>query len=246
MRKAVLLAVAALVVGCTAVRPAPVPQAQTQQHSTPDVEQMVRSVPLVVYEGAVGAGVLFRNGDKVGMVSAAHIFEDPPVNGLSTYGAKRVSVVGYAPGTESVDWIQSARVVFVQPEEDWIVLELESAHPSMRFASFSDRLPTIGADVWCVGSPLMDAGTVTRGIVSHPDRKPSISPNPKIRYIHSDAVGTEGNSGGGMFGADGVCYGIVVRKNALNSTSYAFSTRYIHEGIRGSLLPVQPLPPFIE
>jgi hypothetical protein len=76
MKIALVLAMAlAMVGGCKS----PVSVANTPIIATPttvDVERMVRAVPLVFYDGSAGAGVLFKTGDKVGMITAAHVIAD--------------------------------------------------------------------------------------------------------------------------------------------------------------------------
>jgi S1-C subfamily serine protease len=180
------------------------------------------------------------------LLSAAHVIADGnPQEGTETYGTKTILVMGFRPGTETVEYSIPAKVVSVNPKMDWVVMELERTHPAMWFSQFSDNLPRLGEDVWCVGSPLLDAGTLTKGIVSHPQRTPSISEDKSVTYIHSDATVLEGNSGGGMFRADGVCVGIVVRRNGLNSSAYALSTRYIHESMHESLIVPDWIPQFV-
>lgn len=93
---------------------------------------------------------------------------------------------------------------------------------------------------------MFDAGTVTRGVVCHPWRTPTINGEMKMKFIHTDAAGTMGSSGGGLFTDDGLCVGIVVRRNPLNDTMYAVPTRTIHESICGMFLPPNPMPPFVD
>jgi len=232
-------------IGCIGVKEAD--QTETKQANTIGVEQTIASVPLVLYSGSAGAGVLFENGDRVGMLTAAHLFADGDHDsGNCTYGTKPISVIGFRPGTEKVVYGVGAKILAIDPKKDWAVLELTSREEGMCFSKFADRLPKIGEDVWMVGSPLLDAGTVSKGIVCHPDRKPSVCLDRNLNFIHTDAAGAEGSSGGGLFDTNGICIGIVVRKNPVNKTMYAFSTYYIHEELHGLSLKPELFPPFTE
>ena len=55
-----------------------------------------------------------------------------------------------------------------------------------------------------------------------------------------------GSSGGGLFTDDGVCIGIVVRRNPMNDTMYSVPTYLIHESICSMFLPPDPMPIFVE
>jgi len=248
MKIALVLAMAlAMVGGCKSS----VPVANTPIIATPttvDVERMVRAVPLVFYDGSAGAGVLFKTGDKVGMITAAHVIADGDAEKETpkTYGQKIIHIIGYQPGIEEIQYSTSAKVIALDPVEDWAVLQIDEEKQGMQFVDFADTLPRIGQPVWMIGSPLLDAGTVSRGVVCHPFRSISISPNAKIHFIHTDAVGMNGSSGGGLFTENGRCVGIIVRRNALNGTMYAFPTFLIRERICSMFLPPDPMPPFVE
>lgn len=211
-----------------------------------DVEQMIESVPLVLYGGGAGAGVLFKSSSKVGMITAAHVLADTCTEGNQTYGTAEIHIIGYAAGTERITYATRGNLVALDPKQDWAIVSVGTELPGMRFSIFADSLPKIGEDVWTVGSPLFDAGTLSRGIVSHPDRNPAICGDKELRFIHTDAAGTVGNSGGGLFDKNGICIGIVVRRNSISGTMYAVSTYYIHEWLHESLLSPDLSPPFIE
>jgi S1-C subfamily serine protease len=246
MTKVVLsLVMAALAVGCTIKQPTPVPPT-TQTEKVPNVEQMIASVPLVLYNGAAGSGVLFKTGERVGMITAAHVIADgEKPEEAKTYGTGVINIIGYKPGTEIIVYATTANLLKLDPKQDWALLEINVPHEAMRFATFADRIPKIGEEVWMVGSPLLDVGTLSRGIVCHPDRSPSICSDTSLKFIHTDAVGAGGSSGGGLFDKNGICIGIVVRRNPITITMYAVSTYYIHEGICEGLLEPDLMPEFI-
>jgi len=241
----------ALVMGCvesirvTAGNPAS--EIKTEKTENNRVERMVRAVPLVFYNGSGGAGVLFKSGGKIGMMTAAHVISDSEEGKpQTTYGTKIIHITGYKPGTEDLEYTTTAKLVAISPEEDWALLHVAEEKSGMEFVDFATFLPRIGQSVWAVGSPLFDAGTISRGVVCHPSRKPAISPDSKMRFIHTDATGTGGSSGGGLFTDDGVCIGIVVRRNPMNDTMYSVPTYLIHESICAMFLPPEPMPIFVE
>lgn len=249
MRASVVLVALASLVGCVSVDRSPSTSKEEVVSKRLDVERMVRSVPLVLYGGYAGAGVLFKSGDKVGLLTAAHLIADSKDmdDPKTTYGTKTINVIGFSPSTETVEYGVNAKLVTLDPKHDWALLEVDCVADGMRFSEFSDRLPTMGETVWAVGSPMFDAGTLTKGIVSHPDRIPAVAHDQMIRYIHSDLMCAEGSSGGGLFDDRGVCIGIVVRKHPNNSTAYSFSTFYINEDLNSSLLGAPDLmPKFID
>lgn len=221
----------------------------TQAVNTINMEQMVESVPLVFYDGSAGAGVLFRDGKKIGCLTAAHVVADTnplePDSKDITYGTKIIHITGYAAGTESLRYTTTAKMVALSPEEDWAVLEVQTEASEMQFSEFADRLPQIGETAWCVGSPLFNPGTLSKGIVCHPHRSLFLDDG-GMHYIHTDATGTIGSSGGGLFDENGVCIGIIVRKHPLNGTMYAIPTRRIHESLSQMFLRPDPFPPFKE
>ena len=211
------------------------------------VEQMIQSVPLVVYEGAVGAGVLFKVDDKIGMITAAHVISDHNATETTpeTYATKPICIIGYAVGTETIIYGSIAKVLAIDPLHDWAVLSIESPHNDMRFSEFSSSLPAVGESVWAVGSPLGESGSISRGIVCHPWRMKPVSTGKTAPFIHTDAAGTFGSSGGGLFNDKGVCIGIVARKHPTNDTMYVVPTYLIQEQICSLILGVELMPPFV-
>ena len=241
------LITAAIIVACSTTPLPPIAvSSPTIQHQSP-VEQMIKSVPLVFYDGGVGGGVLFKVGDKIGMITAAHVIGDHNATPTTpeTYGTKPIGIVGFAIGTETVQYGSIAKLLAIDPLHDWAVLSIDSPHDDMRFSEFSSSLPAIGESVWAVGSPMGESGDITHGIVCHPWRMKPISATETAPFIHTDAAGTFGSSGGGLFNDKGVCVGIVLRKHPLNDTMYAISTYLIQEQICSLLLGVEPMPPFV-
>ena len=247
MRAAVLFIALASLIGCVGVENPPLVKEVVVSKGM-DVERMIRSVPLVLYGGYAGSGVLFKDGDRIGMLTAAHLLCDMPDENdpKATYGTKTINVVGFKPSTETVEYGVQGKLVSIDPKHDWALLELTAEAEGMEFAIFRDCIPKIGSSVWAVGSPMFDAGTLSKGIVCHPDRRPAIAHDRTVRYIHSDAACSEGSSGGGLFDEEGICIGIVVRKHPDNGSLYAFSTYYIREDLNTTMLEPDLMPTFIE
>ncbi|MBE5780725.1 MAG: PDZ domain-containing protein [Clostridiales bacterium] len=71
---------------------------------------------------------------------------------------------------------------------------------------------SLGENVFVIGNPLGQlGGTVTRGIISALDREITLS-GETMNLLQTDAAVNPGNSGGGMFDANGKLVGIVVAK----------------------------------
>lgn len=211
------------------------------------VEQMIQSVPLVFYNGGIGSGVLFKSDGKIGMITAAHCICDRNATAetADTYGTKTISVIGYHVGKETIQYGRTAKLIAIDPIHDWAVLSIETPADGMSFVEFSASLPTIGESVWCVGSPLGDAGSISRGIICHPWRTKPTGLNTTAPFLHTDAAGTFGNSGGALFNDKGVCIGIVLRKHPTNDTMYAISSYLLQEDLCSLLLGVDPMPLFV-
>ena len=72
----------------------------------------------------------------------------------------------------------------------------------------------VGEPVVAIGNPLGElGGTVTQGIISALDRQIEID-NEKMTLLQTDAAVNPGNSGGGLFNADGQLIGIVNAKSS--------------------------------
>lgn len=224
---------------------------QVDHHKTQIIDQIVRSVPIVLYGPSIGSGVLFTHNGKPMMLTAAHVLDDTkylaPITINPTdvpifevhpiYGTQPITVVGYEPNTGNAIYSASAKIIQLNPVIDYAILELNCMNPSMSFASFSYATPQLGDDVYVVGSPAIQYGSLTKGIISHAARKLYDMRDSIVKYIQTDAAGGPGSSGGGLFACEnGDCLGIVALKNESIGMLYAIPIKTIQEDLNLSLI----------
>jgi hypothetical protein len=110
-------------------------------------------------------------------------------------GARRVLV--HLPGGAV-----PARVLAVDKDHDAALIGINAPGPGV--LSLNERKPTLGEEVFTVGCPLGLSHTLTRGVISHPDRV--------IRgqhLIQTDLAINQGNSGGPLVNGRGEVIGVV-------------------------------------
>ena len=104
-----------------------------------------------------------------------------------------------------------ASFVGSDPDSDICVLSIQAVLPPVTYFGDSDKIE-VGEDVVAIGNPLGSlGGTVTKGIVSAASREITIGGN-EMKVIQTDAAVNSGNSGGGLFTADGYLVGMVNAK----------------------------------
>jgi serine protease Do len=181
VRTVVLLA-ALVSVACAAPAPAPVPTRPAD--FTGVVQEVAPRVVTVRTDQAVGSGVVYKP-DVV--VTNEHVVT----------GSAEVTV-NYADGSES-----GASVIAADPVTDVAVLRAERA--DLVPAEFTTELPSQGAWVLAIGSPLGLQNSVTVGVVSGLHR--SLGAN-LSDLIQTDAPISPGNSGGALVDARGRVVGL--------------------------------------
>lgn len=224
------------------------------EHKSEIITNIVQSTVMVSYTDKIGSGVLFQSNDKSYMLTAAHVLEDSPPMPLlleqkiapriPTYGTGKIVVIGHKCNTETVEYVSGAKLVFVEPILDVAILELDCVDPSMSFTKFGNKLPDQGDDIYMCGSPLFENKTLSKGIVCHNRRRffdPTVEETP-LRFIHVDADGGPGSSGGGLFRCeDGACIGVVVRGNRATGMMYCVFVGDIITSINSSSLAKKTL-----
>lgn len=190
-------------------------------------ERLVKSVPMVICGEKTGSGILFLNKGKPMVLTAAHIIKCDIISPLKEQTASQpqfvdIHIAGWSVAEDSVEWVCRAEILHIDYEIDFAILELSSANQDMRFARFSSTQPRFGEKIFMIGSPDLDASTLSEGIISHPSRNPNVNNPGHIKYIHTDAKGFSGSSGGGIFREeDGTCIGMVVMRNPNYHAIYA-------------------------
>lgn len=157
----------------------------------------------------------FFNGatEQEGIGSGFIISEDGLV--VTNYhvinGATEVKVI-LSDGTEV-----AAKVVNFDKEADLAVIDIteDIKMPGVAKLGDSSKLQA-GEDVIAIGNPLGKefSKTVTKGIISSPNRELSVSGNPEMveTFIQTDAAINPGNSGGPLINANGEVIGVNTAK----------------------------------
>ena len=105
-----------------------------------------------------------------------------------------------------------ATVVGADSQSDIAVVKIDATGLTPAVMGDSDKL-AVGETVLAVGNPLGElSGTVTNGIVSALNREVTVN-NQKMTLIQTNASISPGNSGGGLFNAEGDLIGIVNAKS---------------------------------
>jgi serine protease Do len=180
--KTVVLPAALAPVACAA--PAPTPSPTTPTDFTGVVQEVAPRVVTVRTGQSVGSGVVYKP-DVV--VTNEHVVT----------GSAEVTV-NYADGSES-----GAAVIAADPATDVAVLRTDRT--DLAPAEFETDLPSQGAWVLAIGSPLGLQNSVTVGVVSGLHR--SLDANMED-LIQTDAPISPGNSGGALVDTRGQVVGL--------------------------------------
>lgn len=145
-----------------------------------------------------GSGVVLTEDGYI--ATCAHVVD----------GAKAIRV------TLNDDTTYDATLVGSDARNDLAIIKIEASGLAAAVFGDSDML-TVGEDVIAIGNPLGELrGTATSGIVSAVSRTLSIE-NLEMTLVQTDAAISPGNSGGGLFDANGCLIGIVNAKVADSS-----------------------------
>ena len=145
-----------------------------------------------ISEGA-GSGVVLTSDGYI--VTNHHVIED----------ANKITVA-LNDGTE-----YQATLVGTDSETDVAVIKVEAANLKPATLGDSDQL-TVGQTAIVIGNPLGSlGGSVTSGIISALDRDVTVN-GETMNLLQTSAAVNPGNSGGGLFNANGYLVGIVNAK----------------------------------
>lgn len=176
------------------------------EHTPSSIEEAVAAVyDTVVVINAVlsngtssGSGVIIGEGDNYTyIITCFHVIE----------GAKSLSV------TLSDQTVYTASVVGGDSQTDIAVISIEAK--GLKAATFIDdsHKVTLASTTIAIGNPLGTlSGTVTVGVVSSTNRIIQTDDGINRDLIQTDAAVNSGNSGGGLFNAEGQLIGIVNAK----------------------------------
>lgn len=200
--------------------------------------------------GSAGAGVIVSLDESAGnayVVTNFHVIYD---TGDTDGYADKVELYVYGRGEEldKDDYAVEAEIVGATATYDIAVLKVENSdifrNSNLRAAEFGNSgLASPGDEVIAIGNPEAEGIAVTAGIVSV-DSEYIKMKSPKdsslsieYRVMRIDAAVNGGNSGGGLFGADGKLLGIVnakVMSSDIDNMAYAIPVsivRNVYENI---------------
>ena len=185
------------------------------QLSTQDVASLVSpSVVVITTEQMVSSGISWfgdsYNYVQSGAGSGVIISQDGYILTCAHVidGASNVSVQLY-----DSDQQYTATVVGSDSVADIAVLKIDATGLTPAVIGDSDSL-AVGEEVIAVGNPLGTlGGTVTNGIISALNRQVTVE-NTEMTLIQTNAAVSPGNSGGGLFNANGELIGVVNAKSS--------------------------------
>lgn len=158
---------------------------------------------------------------------------EPPKPADKTWGTKQIAVTLFDGELESPITTEKCKMVFVDPEYDLAILEVENTKPltpMVKGCTFNYDTPKLGTPVYLMGNPAMDYMSITRGIIGNNNRSRSSLSDHLPFFYQTDADGAPGSSGGGMYRADtGECIGVVVLLNCRNMQVYCVPTLFLRE-----------------
>jgi S1-C subfamily serine protease len=142
------------------------------------LELMASQVVFIQGCGSMGSGVILDN--KGNIATNAHVISTG--RGLCKQLLVR-TVWGYQGQARFVvgEYEQDIAIIRVVPDDKFVGAEIA---PQV----------FLGQDVYAIGHPLGKRNTVTRGIISYPERRVEGRP-----YVQTDTSINPGNSGGGLF-----------------------------------------------
>ena len=150
-------------------------------------------------QSGAGSGVIMTSDGYI--ITNQHVVE----------GASTITV------TLSDDTEYPATLVGSDSVNDIAVIKIEAEGLTPAVMGNSDNL-VVGQSVIAVGNPMgVLGGTVTNGIISALNRDVTVN-NQKMTLIQTNAAISPGNSGGGLFDANGQLIGIVNAKSSGSNT----------------------------
>ena len=180
--------------------------------STADVAQLVSpSVVVITTEQMVSSGISWFGGSFVqsGAGSGVIVSDDGYILTCAHVVSGATNINVQLNGSEDQ---YTATVVGEDDVSDVAVLKIDATGLTPAVIGDSDKL-AVGEEVVAVGNPLGTlGGTVTNGIISALNRPVTVEGN-QMTLIQTNAAVSPGNSGGGLFNANGELIGIVNAKS---------------------------------
>lgn len=103
-----------------------------------------------------------------------------------------------------------AEVIAIEELTDIAVIKLSEPKPDAVLATIADSSKVkVGQPVFVIGSPIGNVGSLSAGHVSRIATREVPQLSGPLMYVQTDASINSGNSGGGLFNADGHVIGVV-------------------------------------
>ena len=181
------------------------------------IRERVRSVVMVQLDDGLGSGFYV---DANGLlVTSAHVVGARP----------QVTIRRFDRSTAT------AQVVRVASGYDLALLWDRSATVPAPIPLADPTTAASGMIAYAIGHPAGLDFTVTRGIVSSPDRVVS-----DVHYVQTDAAAHPGSSGGPLLDERGDVLGVSTFGLRVDGLSFALSVRYVRELLGEVVLPAAP------
>jgi serine protease Do len=104
------------------------------------------------------------------------------------------------------DWnIYEVVIIGIDPLADLAVIHIPKRKKALPYLNWSTEEPWDGMDVFAVGHPFGMVWSISKGVISNHKR---IVRSPYVRYLQTDAVINQGNSGGPLVNTAGNVVGI--------------------------------------
>ena len=161
-------------------------------------------------EGGVGTGFLIKENY---IVTNFHVAGEPNlILKVGMEGNDKTYDVEFVMGDKDTD-------VAVIKLKNWE--EFKKENPHLTFLQFAKEMPKATDTAWAIGHPWGLFYTISKGIISVPERK---SPKPiPMWWIQTDADVFQGNSGGPLLNENGEVVGMNSLMLAKEGGSYGFA-----------------------
>lgn len=220
------------------------------------IEQMVDCGVKVLYSGGHGSGVLFVRGEKVYVLTAAHVIRDrgnQPFRWLpqqlnltkGSYGGGSIWIHRHRQSeTIYTTDVFAAEMIAVDGSTDAAILRIKNVTPAnfpgldggADFDLGNNKSLRKGMKTIHVGNFNASREAVTNGIISNPQQALQYGqpPLPNFRVIQISNMCAPGSSGGAIYlESNGKCIGILVRITGMSGNALVIPAYQIDQWLNG-------------
>lgn len=199
------------------------------------IDHLIACNVAVMYPTGMGSGIVYEKNNKHYVLTASHVIVDEAEKDVCpTFGTKPILVCVMKQNENEVCFASPAKLVFVDPENDFAILEFEKEPTNeVQVSIFHFGTIHVGDRVYAVGNSSLDINSVSTGIIQHTNRSP-LADKGKRKFIQTNCSGGPGLSGGGLYLENGSCIGVVILKNESSQTLYVMPITKIREVVSQS------------